>query len=98
MVIRVNIILKIYLINNLVNPYSIGLVSSFFLLFSFFLIIVDIIDFIQKKTKKYMVDPFYDMNQYYNVKLFRENFGKKIKFWKLSIYLIKVKIIFKKFR
>jgi hypothetical protein len=54
------------------------------------MLIGQIIESIQEKSLKYMVDPFFDTTQYYLVKLSKQ-FGKKITFLKLYFYFIMVK-------
>ena len=49
-------------------------------------------DEIDNKTKFYLKDPNYDIMQYYTIKFKKDNFDKGIKFFKLYLYFLKVKI------
>jgi hypothetical protein len=75
-----------------VNVFSIGIVGAFMLFFLILVIIADIYDYIDQKSKKYQILDNYDFMQFYLNKYHNKNYETNISTFELFLYLIKVKI------
>jgi len=73
-----------------VNPYSIGIIGAFILIFCVVFSIGAMKDLHDHKSLFYMRLPNYDYGQYYLIKFRKENFREKIRFCSLFCYLVKV--------